>query len=117
METYSNKPDQYEQIDSSARQARSAISQEFQDFLADIETLFQSTTSLTGEDLDQAKTQINERIAAAKAKVEEVSDSVTYQARKTIAMADNYVHEQPWKAVGVGVGVGILLGLIFKRRS
>ncbi|NDB70762.1 MAG: DUF883 domain-containing protein [Methylocystaceae bacterium] len=30
--------------------------------------------------------------------------------------ADNYVHDNPWKAVGIAAGVGLVLGLLISRR-
>ena len=105
-----------DQTDATNSTAESAISQEFKNFLADIETLFQATTSLTGDELEAAKNQFNERVAAAKATAENVSDNVAQQARDGIAMVDDYVREQPWKAVAWGAAAGLVLGLIFSRR-
>lgn len=95
----------------------SALSQEFHNFLADIETLFKSTTSLTGAELEAAKAKISERIAVAKVKAAEVSNTISQQARDTMAYTDNYVHEKPWNAVGASAAIGFLLGYILARRS
>jgi len=95
----------------------SALSQEFHNFLADIETLFKSTTSLTGAELEAAKAKISERIAVAKVKAAEVTNTISQQARDTITYTDNYVHEKPWNAVGASAAIGFLLGYILARRS
>jgi ElaB/YqjD/DUF883 family membrane-anchored ribosome-binding protein len=29
---------------------------------------------------------------------------------------DDYVHEHPWKSIGVAAGVGLLVGLLIGRR-
>ena len=29
---------------------------------------------------------------------------------------DEYVHENPWRAVGIGAGVGLIIGLLIGRR-
>lgn len=97
--------------------APSALSQEFHNFLSDIETLFKSTTSLTGAELEAAKAKISERIAVAKVKAVEVSNTITQQARDTITYTDNYVHEKPWNAVGASAAIGFLLGYILARRN
>ena len=31
-------------------------------------------------------------------------------------VADNYVHDNPWQAVGVAAAIGFLLGLVVSRR-
>jgi ElaB/YqjD/DUF883 family membrane-anchored ribosome-binding protein len=97
----------------------SRVSREFKNFVADIEDLIADTTSLTGEDLMRVKEKINARVAAAKISIEEMGGVIVKRARQTAAVTDNYVHEQPWKAVGIGAGVGLLLGfaLSFARRK
>jgi ElaB/YqjD/DUF883 family membrane-anchored ribosome-binding protein len=90
----------------------SRVSREFHNFVADIEDLIAKTTSLTGEDLARVKAQIGDRIASAKASLDEMGGAIVQRARKTAAATDTYVHEQPWKAVGVAAGVGVLLGVV-----
>lgn len=97
--------------------AANAVSQEFQQFLADIESLVKSLTSLTGAELEFAKSQLKQRIAAAKITIAEVRSNLAKQACNTISATDTYVHEQPWKAVGASATIGFLLGLILARRN
>ena len=40
------------------------------------------------------------------------TDGVVSFAKTT----DTYVHENPWRAVGIAAGVGLLLGLLIGRR-
>jgi ElaB/YqjD/DUF883 family membrane-anchored ribosome-binding protein len=112
-----NQPQQAQHQAAQQPKPPSALSQEFHNFLADIETLFKSTTSLTGAELEAAKAKITERIAVAKVKATELSNTITQQARDTIAYTDNYVHEKPWNAVGASAAIGFLLGYILARRS
>jgi ElaB/YqjD/DUF883 family membrane-anchored ribosome-binding protein len=30
--------------------------------------------------------------------------------------ADDYVHENPWRAIGVAAGIGVIIGLLIGRR-
>ena len=48
-----------------------------------------------------------------------VADAEAALVDKTKAAAratDDFVHENPWKAVGIAAGVGLLLGVIIGRR-
>jgi ElaB/YqjD/DUF883 family membrane-anchored ribosome-binding protein len=92
-------------------------SSEFHNFFADIEDLIKATTSLTGEDLVQATAKLSERVAEAKESVEEMSVEIANQARKTAAGTNDYVHKQPWEAIGAGAAVAFLLGFVLARRS
>ena len=93
-----------------------AISNEFQNFLADIETLMKQTATLTGDELSHAKEKIRERVAAAKVSVAHYSGGVAHDAQRIAATVNREVHAEPWKAIGAGAAVGILLGLLFARR-
>ncbi len=100
-----------------AEDTTSAVSTEFRNFVADIEDLIKSSASLTGDELDKAKEKIGERITQAKESLGEVKESIVEQARKTAEVADHYVHEQPWTAVGAGAALGLLIGFLLARRD
>jgi len=96
---------------------QSSLSHEFHNFLADIEDFINATTMLTGEDLAQATAKISERIATAKGSIEDMGDAIALQARKTVSGASDYVHTDPWKAIGASAAVAFLLGLVIARRT
>jgi len=95
----------------------SGASHEFQNFVADMEDLVVKSTSLTGEELTRAKANLSARIATAKRSIQQMSTAVAEGARKTATVTNNYVHEQPWQAVGIGAAVGVLLGFVLGRRK
>jgi ElaB/YqjD/DUF883 family membrane-anchored ribosome-binding protein len=33
-----------------------------------------------------------------------------------VRVTDEYVHENPWRAVGAGIGIGLVIGLLIGRR-
>lgn len=90
---------------------------ELHNFLADIEDLVKAATSLTGEELDRAKAKLNERVMSAKVSVEEFGGEIADQARKGADATNEYVHHQPWQAIGTGAAVGLLLGYLLARRA
>lgn len=94
----------------------SGVSEEFHNFIADVEDLVKDTTSLTGEDLTKAKEKLSARLASAKESLAEMSGTVVEHAKKTAKVTNTYVHEQPWKAIGIGATVGLLLGFALARR-
>ena len=86
------------------------VSHEFHTFVDDVENLIKATSSLTGKELDQASAKLNARIATARDLVEKKGDSLAKQARKSIAVGNKYVHQQPWQIIGAGVAAGLLIG-------
>jgi ElaB/YqjD/DUF883 family membrane-anchored ribosome-binding protein len=103
--------------DTGAADVTSGLAREFHSFVADIEDLIKATTNLTGDELSRAKAKLNQRIAAAKGSVEDMSETIVNRARKTAESTNTYVHEQPWNAIGASAAVGLLLGYLLARRS
>ncbi len=97
--------------------ARTAVSQEFHSFVADVEELVKATTELTGEELTRARAKLAERVAAARKSAEEIGVAIGQQARKSAAFTNDYVHAQPWQAIGAGAAAGFLLGFLLARRA
>ncbi len=95
----------------------SAAPGEFQNFIADIEDLITSMTSLTGEDLARAKAKLAERVELAKESFSEIGGEIAERARKTARVTNTYVHEHPWQAVGIGAILGLLIGVAVSRRT
>ena len=103
--------------DAAADAAPSRITQEFKNFVADMEDLIKASTSLTGEDLARAKANVYARVATARAFLEEIPGEISDRARNTVKVADGYVREQPWQAMGVTAAVGLLIGFLLARRG
>jgi ElaB/YqjD/DUF883 family membrane-anchored ribosome-binding protein len=38
------------------------------------------------------------------------------RARQAADFTDGYVHENPWRAIGVGAAIGLLIGYLVSRR-
>lgn len=98
-------------------EAISNIAREFQNFVADIEDLIQSTTSLDGEDLSQARAKLHARVTAAKDSIQKIGHPLVDRARSTVKDAGSYVNQRPWQSVGMAVGVSLLVGYLLGRRG
>jgi ElaB/YqjD/DUF883 family membrane-anchored ribosome-binding protein len=49
-------------------------------------------------------------------KLGEAESAVADKTRQMANVTDEYVHEHPWKAVGVAAGIGLIIGLLISRR-
>ena len=56
------------------------------------------------------------RAAAAKIKLAEAEAVVVDKAKQVGRAADDYVHDNPWRSVGVAAGIGFIAGLLIGRR-
>ena len=81
----------------------------------DAEDLARATVAQTGDKItdlrgkvQQAASELKPRLAQAEALLEET-------AKTAAGSTDDFVHAQPWTAVGVAAGVGLLVGMLAAR--
>jgi ElaB/YqjD/DUF883 family membrane-anchored ribosome-binding protein len=100
----------------STPKATSPVTAELHHFFADIEDLIRQAASLTGDELNQVKADLTARLSSAKASVDQMGGQIADQARKGALATDQYVHHQPWTAIGAGAAAGLLVGFLLARR-
>ena len=82
----------------------------------DAEALLQATAAQTGEKIEGARTRAMESLQKARQRLAAVEKEAIHEVREAVATADNYVHKNPWQAVGMAAGAGLLFGLLIGRR-
>jgi ElaB/YqjD/DUF883 family membrane-anchored ribosome-binding protein len=82
-----------------------------------MEDLIEASSSLTGDDLAHAKVNLYARIAAARAYIQELPEAISDRARNTLKVANGYVRQQPWQAIGISSALGVLVGFLLGRRA
>lgn len=96
---------------------RPVASKEFQSLFSDVQDLFKSATSLTGDELSKAKDAVLARIETAKKSLNVLSADVVTRSRAAAKVTDDYVRAKPWQSVGIGAAAGLLIGIALARRS
>lgn len=84
--------------------------------VADAEELLRATASQAGDKVSAARERIQDSLHTAKVKLAEAEDLVVQKGKQAARVTDEYVHENPWYAVGVAAGVGLIVGLLIGRR-
>jgi len=84
--------------------------------VADAEELLKATASQTGERITAARIRAEGTLHAAKLRLADAQEAVMDKAKHAAKETDAYVHENPWKAVGVAAVVGVLIGALISRR-
>ena len=85
--------------------------------LADAEELLKQAASTTGERAADLRERGMLMLRQAKEKAQDMQDAVVVRTREAARVTDDYVHENPWKAIGIAAGVGLLVGLLLNRRN
>lgn len=84
--------------------------------IADAEEILHATADQTGEKIASLRARVKERLLDARIRLEAAEEVLIEKTRAAARATDNYVHENPWQAVGIGAGIGFLLGLVLGRR-
>src|SRR4051812_32456248 len=84
--------------------------------IADAEELLKLTAGQAGDKASEMRSRMQARMAQAKADLARTQESAVLTAKDASRTADVYVHENPWRAVGIAAGVGLLVGLLISRR-
>ena len=82
----------------------------------DAQGFLNAAASSTG---DKAAELRDKATAALKRASESLSDwqaTVVEKGRDAAIMTDDYVHENPWQAIGIGAAIGFLVGVVVARR-
>jgi ElaB/YqjD/DUF883 family membrane-anchored ribosome-binding protein len=91
---------------------RRNLVEELKAVAADAEELLKATASQTGERIAAARTKAEESLKAAKIRLAE--EEVTVRAKAKAA--EDYVRDNPCRAVGITAAVAFVLGILVARR-
>ena len=82
----------------------------------DAQELFREATLATGEKADELRNKGLVMLDAAMEKAQQVQAVAMEKGKEAAQTTDEFVHEHPWKAVGIAAGVGLVVGLLIGRR-
>ncbi len=89
---------------------------EFKTLMADAEALIKATEDHPGAAMSSIRNKALETLAGAKETISSAEGKVLDKAKLAAEGADDFVHRNPWEAVGVAAGLGLLIGLFIGRR-
>ena len=84
--------------------------------IADAEEILHATADQTGEKIATLRARIHDRLLDARERLTAAEIMLVDKTRAAARATDDYVHENPWQAVGIGAGVGFLIGFILGRK-
>lgn len=89
---------------------------DFKVVVADAEALLKATAGQGGEKLAEVRAKAEESLRAMKARLADAQEALIARTKEAAKATDEYVHENPWKAIGVAAGLGLLIGWFMGRR-
>lgn len=95
--------------------SKEKLMQDLRVVVSDAEELLRATASQAGEKVSAARERIQEHLAVAKEHLLDAQEHVTAKAKQAARVTDEYVHENPWRAVGIAAGAGLIIGMLISR--
>jgi ElaB/YqjD/DUF883 family membrane-anchored ribosome-binding protein len=84
-------------------QAKVRMAADFRTMIHDSEDLLKAAANVSGEGFGAARSRFEERVKSAKALLAQASPA-------------EYIHDNPWRSVGIAAAAGLLLGFVVARR-
>lgn len=92
------------------------VRNDMETLLRDAQGLFREATSATGEKADELRKKGITLLDAAAAMAQEMQAGAIEAGKEMVATTDDFVKENPWRAVAISAGVGLLIGALIARK-
>lgn len=84
--------------------------------ISDAEEMLRMTADEVGEGAADLRSRVQARMNQAKADLIHLQEAAVAKAKAAGHATDEFVHENPWKSIGIAAGVGLVVGLLIGRR-
>mgnify|MGYP006783711907 CR=1 FL=1 len=96
--------------------SREKLVDDFSAVLTEAEDLLKRAANESGERAKDLRSQVEAKLLAAKLRLQEIEGEAVDRARVAARITDEYVHDNPWQAIGVAAVLGFAVGLLMNRR-
>jgi ElaB/YqjD/DUF883 family membrane-anchored ribosome-binding protein len=96
--------------------ARDQLMNDLKTVIHDAEAWLRHGSQMTGDEFQAAKAKFERTLSNAKADLMQLEQNVVEKTRIAAKATDEYVNENPWKSVGVGMAAGLVIGMLIARK-
>ena len=102
---------------SNSEMSREKLVDDFATVLAEAEEMLKRAATETGDKAKDLRSQVETKLLHAKLRLQELEGEAVDRAKAAARATDDYVHDNPWQAIGVAAAIGVAIGLLLNRRS
>lgn len=84
--------------------------------ISDAQEVLRMTADQAGESAADLRSRVQARMNQAKDDLLHLQEVTVARAKAAGHATDEFVHENPWKSIGIAAGVGVVVGLLMNRR-
>ena len=92
------------------------LASDLKNLVADAEELLKATASQAGDKIGVARQKIEQSLIEGKKALADAEKTIVEKSKEAAEIADDYVRENPWSAIGIAAGVGLVLGLLIRGK-
>ena len=96
--------------------AKNQLASDFNTLISDAEALLKSTASYSGETVNDARVKFQDTLDHFKSRAADAQTAALAKFDRAATATDTYVHDNPWKVVGVAAAVGLVLGVLLHKK-
>ncbi|HEX6801294.1 MAG TPA: DUF883 family protein [Candidatus Binatia bacterium] len=96
--------------------SKEKLAGDLRNLVADAEELLKATASQAGEKIGVARQKIEQSLIEGKKALADAEKNLVQKSKECAEIADDYVRENPWSAVGIAGGIGLVLGLLIRGK-
>jgi ElaB/YqjD/DUF883 family membrane-anchored ribosome-binding protein len=97
--------------------SRARLVEDFANVLAEAEEMLKRAAAETGDKARDLRSQVETKLLRAKLSLQEIEGQAVDHAKAAARATDDYVHDNPWQAVGIAAAIGVVVGLLMNRRT
>lgn len=84
--------------------------------LDDAEDLLKQASTSTGDRAVELRERALDSLKRGAEALQDLQDSLVERSRAAARVTDDYVHDNPWRSIGIAAAAGFLVGLLVNRR-
>lgn len=92
------------------------LANDLKNLVADAEELLKATASQAGDKIGVARQKIEQSLIEGKKALADAEKTIVEKSKEAAEIADDYVRENPWSAIGIAAGIGLVLGLLIRGK-
>ena len=96
--------------------SRDALITDVKSGLNNVEELLREAATRTGDRATELRDSAMAALRSASESMVDLQENMLERGKKAARATDDYVHDNPWRSLGIAVATGFVIGLLINRR-
>src|SRR5262245_32251647 len=97
-------------------QAKQKLAKDLRTTMDDVEELLRLTAGQVGERMAEVRTRLQSSLADSRTHLTDLQNTAVDRGKQMTPGVEEYVHDNPWRALGIVALAGLIIGVLISRR-